>query len=170
MTLNKISEEVSQETEDQANQHMDGLIAAFPFLVDLMPDTRKRLAKLSRRRQELLDKIEIYAGQYPHFVPQYTSLTEYLKDTTLIACLQRMEARVNVFHEMLKDTIMALQAEAYETARAFYNTVKEAAKHGVPGAEEILEDLSYHFKRKSSPAKKESDAGSPETNPTETPQ
>jgi hypothetical protein len=33
-------------------------------------------------------------------------------------------------------------------ALAFYNSVKAAARHGEEGAERIVDDLSYHFKRK----------------------
>ncbi len=145
---NRVSLVIPQETEDQAMLHMDGLIALFPELFDLSSEERIRLAKLSRRRQEMIDKVHIHAVQNPTLVPQYTDISEFIRDVESTKSLQRLNAKLEVFSNMVQDTIMLLQADAYEIGRAFYKTVQTAYKHGVPGTEKILADLSYHFKRK----------------------
>ncbi len=162
MNINKIDAEIPQQTEEQAMQSIAGLKGMFPFLLDLTPNERKRLAKLSRKRQDFIDKVLIHAEQNPGFFPGFASLEAYRRDALLIKCLQRLYAAALPFCEQLKDTIMFTQAEAYELARAFYSSVKSAASHGIDGTEQIIADLSYHFKRKAGAPSQEA-ADNPDT-------
>ncbi len=54
------------------------------------------------------------------------------------------------------------EAEAYELARAFYNSVKSAGRHGIYGTESISPGLSWHFKRKAGASAQET-ADNPDT-------
>jgi len=74
MILNKISAEVSQELQEQLMQELIELRKKCPYLIDLDQEARKRLAKLSRRRQDFIDKTLVHAKQNPHLLPGYTSL------------------------------------------------------------------------------------------------
>jgi hypothetical protein len=140
---------IPQETEDLLLQHATALKDLLPWLIELQSEERMRLAKLSRRRQEFLDKIHIHAVQNPEFMPQYADITEYINDMDSSKSLQKLNAKLLGIQKMIQDSIMLLQSDAYNIGRAFYKSVQTAYKHGAPGAEKIIEDLSYHFKRKS---------------------
>lgn len=150
MVLNQFNVTVTPESEAQVIQHIKDADGLLVFLQDLSPEDRMRQAKMALSRQDFIDKTLIHAEQNPGILPQYTDFESLRKDVELIKCLERIHAQVKPFNEKMQDTIMLVRSEAYEVARAFYSAVKEAARHGVPGMEHILKDLSYHFKFRNS--------------------
>lgn len=155
MSLNKISAEIPREQEDQIIQAIDGLSNGLDFLVDVDDETRLRMLLFSPLRQSFIDRILVHAENLPEVWPGYIELAEYKKDVMLAQSLYRVFATTNAFNKKLKDTLMVVQGEAYEIALAFYNSLKEAAKHRVPGAEAVAKELSFHFRRKSGTKKKD---------------
>jgi hypothetical protein len=153
MTLNKISAEVPQEQETQVLQLVKDAKTNLDFLVDLSSEERRRLAKLSRKYVDFVDRGLLHARANPQYFPGYVSLDEFAKDMELKDCLQRIYAEVNSFAERLNDTILLVESEAYTAARVFYKSVKAAAKEGGEDAERIAKDLAYHYKKQGSPKK-----------------
>lgn len=47
--------------------------------------------------------------------------------------------------EKVDDTIMAAGSDAYHIALTFYNSVKNAANAGVPGTDNIYNDLKERY-------------------------
>ncbi|HLP48699.1 MAG TPA: hypothetical protein VK469_22345, partial [Candidatus Kapabacteria bacterium] len=132
MILNEFDVVVAPETETEAIQHIKDAAAPLDFLQDLSQEERRRYAKMSVSKQDFIDKTLIHGEQHPDVFPQYTNLDSFRKAMMLIKCLERIHAQVKPLNEKLQDTIMMARSEAYEVARAFYSSVKEAAKHGVP--------------------------------------
>ena len=155
MILDEFDVVVAPETETEIIQHIKDAAGPLDFLKDLSPEERRRYAKMSVSKQDFVDKTLIHGEQHPDVFPQYTNLDSFRKSMMLIKCMERINAQVKPFSEKLQDTIMLARSEAYEVARVFYSSVKEAAKHGVPEMEHILKDLSYHFRKNGSAVKPE---------------
>ncbi len=167
MIKNRVSAEMPVEVETQAMDAITALKGMFPFLVDLTPDERVRMAKMSRLRVDFVDKAELYADQRPELVPSYVQVDEFKKDLDLRRGLERVFASIYPLVEKVSDTIMVLKSEAYEASRLFYKAVQDADAAGVEGTEQILGVLSPHFKRAANKTKKDN---SSTTGSSDTPQ
>jgi hypothetical protein len=150
MTLNKISAEIPQETENQIIQQIKDAKTALAFMVALSSEERVRLAKLSRGHVDFVDRSLIHAQANPQYLPSYVSLEEFAKDMELKNSLHRIRTELNALAQRINDTILVVESEAYQTARLFYKSVKAASKEGAEDAERISKDLSYHYKKKRS--------------------
>jgi len=147
MNLNKISAEVPQETEAQVVKHIKDALTQLPFLIQLSKLERIRMAKFSRKNLAFVERGLMYAQANPSFVPAFVNVGEFLKDVELVRCLRRVYAEAESFCEKLKDTLLVAEADSYRTARMFYQAVKTTAKEGAEGADTIVKDLAYHYKR-----------------------
>ncbi len=143
----EISAEIPQETEDKLLLDLQGMRDSLPFLVELIKDERIRLAKLSRKNVDFVDRGFRYLQSHPQFKPPYLNVEEFAKDVALRDQLYRIYDEANSFTRMLKDTITVVEAEAYDAARTFYASIKVAATKNQEGAEAIANDLAYHYKK-----------------------
>jgi hypothetical protein len=165
MSLNNISAEIPQETENTIIQSIKDTKDALPFLVDLTNEERIRLAKMSRKSVDFVDKSLLHANNYPQYVPPYLDLEEFQKDVELRKPLYRIQAEVASFQEKLRDTILLVESDAHTTARVFYKSIKAAAKEGQEAAEDIAKDLAFHYKKaKPTEEPAEKDAAQPRQN------
>lgn len=146
MSLNKVSAVVTPEQETQVTGHITDARSILDFLLTLSSQERLRMPKLSRGRVDFVDTSLVEARTHEHYLQGCTPLAEFIKDVELKNCLHRIRAEVNAFVQRLDDTIMVVEAEAYQTARLFYKSVKAAAKEGAEDAERIAKTLSYHYK------------------------
>jgi hypothetical protein len=166
MTLNKISAEIPQETENTIIQSIKDAKGELPFLVDITNEERIRLAKMSRKSVDFMDRGLLHASNYPQYVPPYLDLDEFRKDVELRKPLYRIMAEVASFQEKLRDTILMVESEAHTIARVFYKSIKAAAKEGQEAAENIAKDLAFHYKKsKPSEDSAEKDAAQAPQNP-----
>jgi hypothetical protein len=83
----------------------------------------------------------------PQFMPPYLkmdafgeAIADYTRKRELLTLLQQ-------FTQQVSDSMLAASDEAYHYALGYYNSVKEAAKQKVPGAEAEYKLLSPYFKR-----------------------
>ncbi|MCI0470599.1 MAG: hypothetical protein L0Y73_02970 [Candidatus Aminicenantes bacterium] len=146
MKLNKISAEVSQESESQVVQHVKDCLALLPFLVQLSKEERSRLGKFSRKNQAFVERGLMYAKSNPDFIPAGITVQEFEKDVNLINSLRRLYTEANTLSDKLKHTLILTESEAYRTARLFYRSVKSLTAEGGEGAESVAKDLAYHYK------------------------
>jgi hypothetical protein len=151
MSINNISAEIPQETETSVIQSIKDAKNLLPFLVDLTIEERLRLAKMSRKSVDFVDRGLLHATNYPQYVPPYLELDEFRKDVELRKPMYRIMAEVASFQEKLRDTLLLVESDAHTTARVFYKSIKAAAKEGQEAAENIAKDMAFHYK-KSSPA------------------
>jgi hypothetical protein len=160
--LNKrISADLTQESEDNVLQNIQGAKDLLPFLVELTKDERIRVSKLGRKNTDFVDRGLRYALANPQFVPSYLDMVEFQKDVTLRSQLYKIYDEINLLEKNLKDTLTVLEAEAYEAARIFYAAVKGAAKNGEKGAEVIAKDMYFHYKRQRSKTEEKQDTETP---------
>ena len=116
-----------------------------PYMVSLTVEQRKTLSKMGDKTLSFVVKSLEYAKQNPVLVPQYIDLEGFAVDIMDVNLIKQMQIPSEALSSILSDTLMQAGHEAYESALAFYNAVKVAARNNVPGAKVIYEDLSQRF-------------------------
>ncbi len=117
-------------------------------LISLKPAHRKDLAKMSDKTQPFVEKVIEYVKSNPEFIPPFMQTKELLIDFKAHSDLTQIYREVEQLCKNLDDTIMTSGSEAYVSALAYYNSVKQGAKMNVPNAKSIYEDLKQRFDKK----------------------
>jgi hypothetical protein len=145
MPYQNISAALSDTQRIAVIQHFTDAAAIMPFVVNLTMAERIALPKMADGNLPFVGKALAYAEANPMFVPPYANVPELRKDFNLSSQLTLIAQSLNMLAEKVNDTNTAVGSEAYVTALAFYNTVKQAAKMNVPGADAIYQDLRTRF-------------------------
>jgi hypothetical protein len=123
------------------------LSALLPWTVGLSDEERKTLFKMGEKSLGFDEKVATYMTNRPDLVPGYVDMT---------ALAQNRQARVDVgditrvvgdVWQRLSDTGLVLGNQAFKPELAFYHNAQEAAKHGVNGAQGIVDDLKARFSK-----------------------
>jgi hypothetical protein len=120
-----------------------------PYLIALTPAQRQALPKMNDGTLPFVRKALEYASTNTQFVPTFIDVPELKIDVDATAALLQMERPMEQLNKSLSHTVMLCGSEAYIAALAFYNSVKQAAKMKVPGAEPIANDLGERFAKAS---------------------
>lgn len=132
------------------NDALDALDAALaPVLVTLTGKEVQRLPKASDASLPFIQQALDLAEQQPQFAPGYVDIAGLRLDLTAWQQLQRVARRLQPLATNLAATNIKLGSEAYVVALAFYNSVQQAAKQGVPGAQDALSVLKTRFEQSS---------------------
>jgi hypothetical protein len=145
MPYQNISAELTNEDREYILTRLNEITARLPFLVNLTLDERRGLSKMGDKSVAFVTKAMDYASTNLEFVPPYLNVPELTKDANLANQLLTINNVIQILAEKIDDTLMAVGAEAYSASRTFYNSVKNAAKEAVPGADAIASDLSARF-------------------------
>ena len=148
MILNKINAEITQENEDQVQQHIGGIRTNLDFLVGLPAEDKKRLTKLSFRYVEFTNLVRIYAEKFPGHLPNAVTLEMFQRDLDLRESLKRVSSELKALDRDIDDTMMLLESEIYQTSRLFYKGVKASAQEGDKDAERMAKELSNNYRKK----------------------
>jgi cellulose biosynthesis protein BcsQ len=148
MSINKLSVVVTPEKDATIQQLLDNLLAELDFLLILAIDDRLRLVKMGRRDLDFVYRGLKHALGTPVFLPSYLSLNVFKEDVDFATWLRKVEKKLGLIATKIKDTALVAEAEAYQSARLYYNSVKAAARAGNEEAEKITIELAKHFKKK----------------------
>jgi hypothetical protein len=162
MQENRISITVSPEDLEAlqtAVATMQTILA--PYLITLNPTDRQTLAKMNNASLPFVQKVMDYATTNPQFVPAYIDLPELKKDVDAVDTLLQIYRPLEQLFTNLDHTVMLCGSEAYVASLTFYNSVKQAAKLNVLGAEPIANDLKTGFEVQ---GKKKTDPEPPKAN------
>jgi len=118
-----------------------------PYLVTLTPDERRELPKMGDKTLPFVRKVFDYVESNQEFAPAFVEVAELKKDVTAVEKLTQFYRLLTQLIEGLNDSIMLAGSEAYVTALAYYNSVKQASKMNIPAAEPIYADLRTRFPR-----------------------
>lgn len=116
-----------------------------PFVLNLTAEERKELPKMGDKTVAFVNKALEYAKLNPQLVPTFMNVAEFSKDVELVNALTKVAFPLSQLSEKLDDTTMEAGSEAYTAALVFYNSVKAAAKAGVPGMKVVADDLQARF-------------------------
>ena len=147
MPTNEIDFEITEEKDKTINQLVDTLTTELNFLKDLDTAGRRGISKMGRKNLDLVERTFQHAEGNPEFIPNFTSLSEFKKDFDLSKWLRKLEKKLDLLSDKIKDTAMLAESESFLAARLFYGSVKSAAGAGNEKAEGIARDLAVHFKK-----------------------
>lgn len=140
---------ISAELSDQDITELRALVVAarskLPFLRNLTTQERKELAKLGDKTVGFDEKVQAYMVTNPEFVPGFIDTAEVHKDRLLRTRFMGFLSEFMTLAEHMDDTMTILGSEILMADLAYYQSVREAAKRGVPGAQQIYDDLRTRF-------------------------
>lgn len=146
---NVVSIQIDPKDLEAVNKKMQEIKKTLsPFLVALKPSERQTIMKMSDKTVPFVEKVMEYTHSSPEFIPAFMQVDEMEIDFKAMEELRQVYREVEQLCKNLDDTIMICGSEAYATALAYYNSVKQANKMNVPGAKSIYEDLSVRFQKK----------------------
>ena len=133
------------------------LAALLTWTIGLSAAERRALSKLGDKSVAFDQKNAAYMSSRPDLVPGYVDMTALGLNRQARVDVGDIMRVVGDLYQRLADTDMKLGSQVIKPERAFYNSVQEAAKHGVNGAQAIYDDLKPRFagqgKRAKTPAK-----------------
>jgi len=148
MAYKDISAELSDENKTLVIQSLRAAEALIdPFAANLTQEERREFPVMGKKLFGFAQTTIEYQRNHPHLVPNFSSLAEQEKDMALTVQLREVLEVVEPIYEKIKDTYMAVSAETYLAARVFYDSVKAAAKAGIPGTNTIARDLGTIYKK-----------------------
>lgn len=146
MPKNQISAAISDQTLAQIETKISEIRHLLsPYLVNLTPEERTKLPKMSDKSVSFVSKVMEYIKTNPDLIPPMMDKEEMEKDFKLNQSLQPVFKILKQLSENVSETLMLTGHEAYAQALLYYATVKMAAKTGSPDAKTIQEDLGKRF-------------------------
>ncbi|QHN65687.1 hypothetical protein [Bergeyella cardium] len=146
MPKNQISATISDQTLAQIETKISEIRQLLsPYLVNLTPEERTKLPKMSDKSVSFVSKVMEYIKTNPDLIPPMMDKEEMEKDFKLNQSLQPVFKILKQLSENVSETLMLTGHEAYAQALLYYATVKMAAKTGSPDAKTIQEDLGKRF-------------------------
>lgn len=121
------------------------LAGLLDFTIGLSDDERKALLKLGEKSVGFDEKVASYMASRPDLVPGYVNLATLGQNRAARVDVADLLRQVGDVWQRLSDTDLKLGNQIYKPELAFYSSAQEAAKHGVPGAQAIVEDLKTRF-------------------------
>jgi len=147
MINNLIDAELPVEAEEQAVQMIRSAEALFPFLTGVDPNTKKRFPKMGKKSLDFVERSLMHARENRNLVPPFVDIDQFERDYRLMIQMRRVLSMSESFTSKLKHTYFLISAEAFSSAREFYNAVKRAARSGVLGSDTIKIDLAARYKK-----------------------
>lgn len=142
---NRISATVSPTDKTAIMTKFTEIKALLPFLLNLTKDERIQLPKLGNASLAFDEQCASYMATAPNLIPPFVDPAEVTKDRNLRLALADILRECNKLCEALDDTLMQVGSEIWMADLSFYQTVRQAAKRSVFGADAIYDDLKQRF-------------------------
>lgn len=142
---NRISAEVTAANKAVIMTKLTEIKALLPFLLNLTKDERIQLPKLATASLEFDEQCASYMATAPNLVPPFVDVAEVAKDRALRLVLADLFRETKKLCEQLDDTLMLVGSEVWMADLSFYQTVRQAARRDVLGADTIYDDLKARF-------------------------
>ncbi len=126
------------------------LAALITFRIGLSDEERKKLLKIGEKTAGWDQKTASYMAARPELIPAYVDTAILAQSRTARLDVDDILHAVGDVWQNLSDASMKLGNQIYKPELAFYNAAQEAAKHGVPGAQAIVDDLKTHLAKTAS--------------------
>lgn len=142
---NRISAEVSDADKATILTKITEIAALLPFLLNLTKNERISLPKLGPASLGFDEQCASYMASSPNLVPPFVDLAEVAKDRALRLALADIWRELKKLCEQVDDTLMLVGSEVWMADLSFYQTVRQAARRDVPGADTVYDDLKTRF-------------------------
>jgi hypothetical protein len=144
---NKISASISA-------QDMTDILAAFatikaklPFLRNLTKQERISMPTVGTERGGMMETFDMEMGLHADLIPAFVDVPELEIDRALYTQLDTIKACAREICEGVEDTQQVVGSDIYLAYLSFYNSVKQAAKRAIVGADSIYQNLRRFFPR-----------------------
>src|SRR4051812_36170816 len=111
-TSNKVSASVSDIEFNKISDYIKEIEGMLPFLISLTNIERKGLRKMGSKSVEYVEMCYLGASEYPGYMRANFDIVEYGRDKDLAVVLQKILLKIQILHEKLSDTLMAVKSEA----------------------------------------------------------
>jgi hypothetical protein len=146
MNSNIHNKSISKELIEQVLKKIDEAIALLDgYLHSLTPEDRQKLFKMGDKSLALVEKTSELASTNPQFMPSYFNLADLNLDLADAVNLRILSNRLRQFLNEIDDTMMLAGSEALTQSLSFYNSVKQATRDNVPGAQPVFDELKKRF-------------------------
>ena len=142
---NRISAEVTAANVTAIHTKVTEINALLPFLINLTKDERVTLPKLGASSLAFDEQCASYMATAPNLIPPFVDAAEVTKDRALRLVLAGILRETRKLCEKLDDSLMLVGSEIWMADLSFYQTVRQASKRDVPGADTIYDDLKVRF-------------------------
>jgi hypothetical protein len=142
---NRVSATVSPTDKTAIMTKLTEIKALLPFLLNLTKDERIQLPKLGPASLAFDEHCAGYMATAPNLIPPFVDAAEVTKDRNLRLVLADLLREAHKLCEMLDDTLLLVGSEIWMADLSFYQTVRQAARRDVPGADAIYDDLKERF-------------------------
>ena len=116
-----------------------------PKLTHLTPQERQEIPKMGDKTVAFVQKVLEYSALHPEFLPQYVDRAALVVDVEGVVALSPLAHTLAALAEGVDDTRFLSGSEAYTAALSYYQSVRDATRRNIPGAEAIYRDLSERF-------------------------
>jgi hypothetical protein len=127
------------------------LISAFytieEYAANLRSLDRRRLNGIGNKTMGFLENAYDFAMENPFFLPQFLSEERFTRDYDYFKSVRALLELTDQIRELMWNITIQAADVAFTDALEFYNTVKEAGKRRVDGAETIYRKLEPFFHR-----------------------
>jgi hypothetical protein len=142
---NRISATVSPTDKAAILTKLTEIKALLPFLLNLTKDERIQLPKLGAASLLFDEQCASYMASAPNLVPPYVVPAEVTKDRVLRLTVADILREVKKLLEQLDDSLLLIGSEIWLADLSFYQTVRQAARRNVAGADTVYDDLKERF-------------------------
>ncbi len=142
---NRISADVTAANKTVIMTKLTEINALLPFLINLTKDERITLPKLGSTSLAFDEQCASYMATAPNLIPPFVDAAEVTKDRNLRVVLADVLRETRKLCEKLDDSLMLVGSEIWMADLSFYQTVRQAARRDVPGADTIYDDLKARF-------------------------
>lgn len=142
---NRISAELSDADKTTILTKIAEIGALLPFLLNLTKQERMTLPKLGAGSLAFDEQCADYMESAPNLIPPFVDPAEVTKDRNLREALAEVWRELKMLCEMLDDTLMLVGNEIWMADLTYYQTVRQAARRDVPGADTIYDELRARF-------------------------
>jgi glutathione S-transferase len=160
---NRISATVSPTDKAAILTKLTEIKALLPFLLNLTKDERIQLPKLGAASLLFDEQCASYMASAPTLVPPYVEPAEVAKDRALRLVVADILREVKKLLEQLDDSLLLIGSEIWLADLSFYQTVRQAARRNVLGADTVYDDLRERFPGVSGDTEEEPETPTPPT-------
>ena len=121
------------------------LAALLSWTIGLSDAERKGMFKLGDKSVGFDQKVISYMTSRPDLVPGYVDMAALAQNRAAREDVGDITRVVGDIWQRLSDTGLKLGNQVFKPELAFYHSAQEAAKHGVNGAQGIVDDLKVRF-------------------------
>lgn len=142
LTVNDIPQDV---IDDVVNATSVIATRLGPYLIALTAAERMTLPKTADKTIPFVEKTIGYTDNHPELVPPFMNLDNFRRNYTMHRTLARLIHPLTGIVSNMSDTLVAAGCDSFRGALQFYDSVRLAARHNVPAAQVIYEDLRQRF-------------------------